>query len=87
MPATMLHQNEEKNKQEKESQQRFMGAMKTLGIAGLLRQSSIRKESRKRGSEKDGSRRSEYELFKMLLLLVFQGGNFCERHKYFYFSI
>ena len=27
----MLHQNEEKSKQEKEGQQRFMGAMKTLG--------------------------------------------------------
>ena len=32
----MLHQNEEKSKQEKEGQQRFMGAMKTLGIAALL---------------------------------------------------
>ena len=71
----MLHQNEEKSKQEKEGQQRFMGAMKTLGIAGLLWQSNIRKESRKQGSEKDGSKRSVYELFKMLLLLVFQGEN------------
>ena len=71
----MLHQNEEKIKQEKEGQQRFMGAMKTLGIAALLGQSNIRKESRKQGSEKDGSKRSAYELFKMLLLLVFQGEN------------
>jgi Transposase DDE domain. len=71
----MLHQNEEKIKQEKEGQQRFMGAMKTLGIAGLLWQSNIRKESRKQDGEKDGSKRSVYELFKMLLLLVFQGGN------------
>ena len=71
----MLHQNEEKIKQEKEGQQRFMGAMKTLGIAALLGQSNIRKESRKQGGEKDGSKRSAYELFKMLLLLVFQGGN------------
>ena len=75
MPATMLHQNEEKSKQEKEGQQRFMGAMKTLGIAALLWQNNIRKESRKHGSEKDGSRRSAYELFKTLLLLVFQGEN------------
>ena len=67
----MLHQNEEKSKQEKEGQQRFMGAMKTLGIAALLWQNSIRKESRKYGKEKDGSRRSAYELFKTLLLLVF----------------
>ena len=71
----MLHQNEEKSKQEKEGQQRFMGAMKTLGIAALLWQNNIRKESRKHGSEKDGSRRSAYELFKTLLLLVFQGEN------------
>ena len=71
----MLHQNEEKIKQEKEGQQRFMGAMKTLGIAALLGRSNIRKESRKQGSEKDGSKRSAYELFKMLLLLVFQGEN------------
>ena len=71
----MLHQNGEKSKQEKEGQQRFMGAMKTLGIAALLWQNSIRKESRKHGSEKDGSRRSAYELFKTLLLLVFQGEN------------
>ena len=71
----MLHQNEEKIKQEKEGQQRFMGAMKTLGIAGLLWQSNIRKESRKQDGEKDGSKRSVYELFKMLLLLVFQGEN------------
>ena len=41
----MLHQNEEKSKQEKEGQQRFMGAMKTLGIAALLWQNNIRKES------------------------------------------
>ena len=71
----MLHQNEEKSKQKKEGQQRFMGAMKTLGIAALLWQNNIRKESRKHGSEKDGSRRSAYELFKTLLLLVFQGEN------------
>ena len=71
----MLHQNAEKSKQEKEGQQRFMGAMKTLGIAALLKQSDIRKESRKQGNEKDGSWRSVYELFKMLLLLVFQGEN------------
>ena len=50
----MLHQNEEKSKQEKESQQRFMGAMKTLGIAALLWQSNIRKESRKQGGEQYG---------------------------------
>ena len=37
--------------------------------------SNIRKESRKQGNEKDGSKRSMYELFKMLLLLVFQGEN------------
>ena len=67
----MLHQNGEKSKQEKEGQQRFMGAMKTLGIAALLWQNNIRKESRKHGREKDGSRRSAYELFKTLLLLVF----------------
>ena len=71
----MLHQNEEKSKQKKEGQQRFIGAMKTLGIAALLWQSNIRKESRKQGGEKDGSKRSVYELFKMLLLLVFQGEN------------
>ena len=71
----MLHQNEEKSKQEKEGKQRFMGAMKTLGIAAPLWQNSIRKESRKYGKEKDGSRRSAYELFKTLLLLVFQGEN------------
>ena len=79
----MLHQNEEKSKQEnegqqrteKEGQQRFMGAMKTLRIGTLLWQSNIRKESRKQGDEKDGRKRSVYELFKMLLLLVFQGEN------------
>ena len=79
----MLHQNEEKSKQEKEGQQRtekegqqrFMGAMKTLRIGTLLWQSNIRKESRKQGDEKDGSKRSVYEWFKMLLLLVFQGEN------------
>ena len=71
----MLHQNGEKSKQEKEGQQRFMGAVKTLGIAALLWQNNIRKESRKYGKEKDGSRRSAYELFKTLLLLVFQGEN------------
>ena len=71
----MLHQNEEKSKQEKEGKQRFMGAMKTLGIAAPLWQNSIRKESRKYGKEKDSSRRSAYELFKTLLLLVFQGEN------------
>ena len=36
MSTAMLHQNGEKSKQEKEGQQRFMGAVKTLGIAALL---------------------------------------------------
>lgn len=71
----MLYQNEEKSKQEIEGQQRFIGAMKTLRISALLWQSNIRKDSRKLRNEKDGSKRSAYELFKMLLLLVFQGEN------------
>ncbi|MBR5109133.1 MAG: hypothetical protein IK099_02970 [Clostridia bacterium] len=69
MPTAMLHQNGEKSKQEKEGQQRFMGAVKTLGIAALLWQNSIRKESRKYGKEKDGSRRSAYELISSFLSL------------------
>ena len=50
--------------------------MKTLGVAGWLWQSNIRKESRKQDGEKDGNKRSVYELMPFdnrLVVLTLKG--------------
>ncbi len=53
----------------------FISAIKELGISSLLGQCGIRKASRKQKGEASGEKRTAFEIFQFLLLLVFQGCN------------
>lgn len=53
----------------------FVNAIKAIGISGLLSQCGIRKDSRAIAGESSGSKRSAFEIFQFLLLMVFQGCN------------
>ena len=53
----------------------FVNAIKTLGISGLLSRCGIYKDSRTISGESSGSKRSAFEIFQFLLLMVFQGCN------------
>ena len=53
----------------------FVNAIKALDISGLLSQCGIRKNSRTIAGETGGDKRSAFEIFQFLLLMVFQGCN------------
>lgn len=53
----------------------FISAIKELGIGSLLGQCGIRKASRKQKGEASDEKRTAFEIFQFLLLLVFQGCN------------
>lgn len=53
----------------------FVNAIKTLNINGLLSRCGIRKNTRTIAGESSGSKRSAFEIFQFLLLMVFQGCN------------
>ena len=51
----------------------FVNAIKAIGISGLLSQCGIRKDSRAIAGESSESKRSAFEIFQFLLLMIFQG--------------
>ena len=51
----------------------FASAIKALNISGLLSRRGIRKASRAIAGESNGGKRSAFEIFQFLLLMVFQG--------------
>ena len=51
----------------------FISAIKELGISGLLGQCGIRKNSRRQKGEASSEKRTAFEIFQFLLLMVFQG--------------
>ena len=53
----------------------FVSAIKSLNISSLLSQCGIRKDSRTIAGESGGNKRSAFEIFQFLLLMVFQGCN------------
>lgn len=53
----------------------FISAIKELRISGLLGQCGIRKDSRKQKGEASSEKRTAFEIFQFLLLMVFQGCN------------
>ncbi len=53
----------------------FVKAIKSLNISGLLAQCGIRKDTRTIAGESSGGKRSAFEIFQFLLLMVFQGCN------------
>ena len=75
MPDLMIVQTSGNDKQKIDAANRFLDTLTKLGVSSLLKQSNIRKESRKIAGEKDGNRRSAYTVFTFLIVLVFQGQN------------
>lgn len=71
----MITPNIEKENPNFEINSNFIAAEKELGIASLLKKCNIRKESRKRAGESNAGRRTAFEIFQFLLLLVFEGCN------------
>ena len=53
----------------------FINAIKELRISSLLSQCGIRKDNRKIKDELSGDKRTAFEIFQFLLLMVFQGCN------------
>ena len=51
----------------------FISAIKELGISGLLGQRGIRKNSHRQKDEASSEKRTAFEIFQFLLLMVFQG--------------
>ncbi len=71
----MITQNIEKENPDIDINSKFIVAEKELGIAPLLKKCNIRKESRKLAGERNAGRRTAFEIFQFLLLLVFEGCN------------
>ena len=53
----------------------FVSAIKSLNISNLLSRCGIRKDSRTIAGESSSAKRSAFEIFQFLLLMVFQGCN------------
>ena len=69
----MLPQNAKNENSFSQINVSFIDAIKELKISKLLHQCNIRKSSRKLSGECSGEKRTAFEIFQFLLLLVFQG--------------
>lgn len=70
----MIPQNNTNEKTLPEINVQFIGAIRELKISTLLKQSNICKNSRSRNGD-GGKKRTAFEIFQFLLLLVFEGTN------------
>ena len=71
----MIQHNGAKENPNHELNISFIAAIKELNISGLLFCCGIRKDSRKLKGESSGEKRTAFEIFQFLLLMVFQGCN------------
>ena len=71
----MIHHISEKENLENAVNTNFISAIKELGISSLLAQCGIRKNSRRQKGEASSEKRTAFEIFQFLLLMVFQGCN------------
>ena len=71
----MIADKHENEKQDFETASQFSSAMKELKIPSLLKRANIRKDCRKTKSGSGSNKRSAFEIFQFLVLLVFQGCN------------
>lgn len=74
MPNLMIPQNSTNENTVSEINLQFITAIKELKISSLLKQSNIRKDSRSVLGD-GGDKRTAFEIFQFLLLLVFEGKN------------
>lgn len=68
----MIPQNNTKEKALPEINIQFINAIRELKVSTLLRQSNIYKDTRSRNGD-GGKKRTAFEIFQSLLLLVFEG--------------
>ena len=71
----MIQQNKENVKTQSELNSRFVTTVKELKISSLLHESNIRKDARTQKAEISCEKRTAFEIFQFLLLMVFQGCN------------
>lgn len=71
----MIQHNETKENPNYELNVSFIAAIKELDISGILSRCGIRKDSRKLKGESSDEKRTAFEIFQFLLLMVFQGCN------------
>ena len=71
----MIHQNNEIRNTEQEFNVSFIRAIQELQISKLLHQCGIRKTARTLSGETSSNKRTAFEIFQFLLLMVFQGCN------------
>ena len=71
----MIHQNYEIANAEQELNVSFIHAIQELQISKLLHQCGIRKKARTLSGESSSDKRTAFEIFQFLLLMVFQGCN------------
>ena len=75
VPNLMIANKCENEKQNIETANQFISAMKDLKIPSLLKRANIRKDCGRRKSETNSDKRSAFEIFQFLVLLVFRGCN------------
>ena len=75
MPDLIIQHNETKENPNYELNVSFIAAIKELDISGILSRCGIRKDSRKLKGESSDEKRTAFEIFQFLLLMVFQGCN------------
>ena len=71
----MIHQNTVNENAHSDLNTSFIASIKELHISSLLSQCGIRKDSRKINGERSDDKRTAFEIFQFLLLMVFQGCN------------
>ena len=71
----MLHQNSDNINTSDEINVNFIGAVRELKISKLLGKCGIRKTARKIDGETSSEKRTAFEIFQFLVLMVFQGSN------------
>lgn len=71
----MIQHNGAKENPNHELNMSFIAAIRELDISGLLFRCGIRKDSRRLNGEPSDGKRTAFEIFQFLLLMVFQGCN------------
>lgn len=71
----MIQQSNENVKTSSELNSKFITTIKELKISSLLHESNIRKDARTQKAEISCEKRTTFEIFQFLLLMVFLGFN------------
>ena len=73
--TSMIQQSAENENTQDELNTGFIAAIREMKISKLLHDTNIRKDTRTLSGEVSGEKRTAFEIFQFLLLMVFQGCN------------